>query len=53
MSWIKARVADRTSWEGMTLVVVAGLVIVGLPIVKLLAWPALAWGLYTLYKKER
>ena len=53
MSWIKARLAERTSWDGMSLVLVAGLVIVASPIVKLLAWPALAWGLYTLVRKEQ
>ena len=53
VDWIKARLAERTSWDGMSLVVVAGLVIVASPFVKLLAWPALAWGLYTLYKKEQ
>ena len=30
----------------------AGLVIIAAPIVKLLAWPALAYGIYTLVKSE-
>ena len=53
VNWIKARLAERTSWDGLTIVVVSALVIVASPFVKLLAWPALVWGLYTLYKKEQ
>lgn len=53
VNWIKARLAERTSWDGLTIVIVSALVIVASPFVKLLAWPALVWGLYTLYKKEQ
>ena len=53
VNWIKARLAERTSWDGLTIVIVSALVIVASPFVKLLAWPALVWGLYSLYKKEQ
>ena len=52
IDWIKARLAERTSWDGLALVVVSGLIIVAAPLVKMLAWPALAYGLYTLIKSE-
>ena len=50
--WIKDRFKERTSLDGVSLILMAGLVIVAAPIVKLLAWPALAYGVYTLVKSE-
>jgi len=52
IDWIKARLAERTSWDGITIVVISILVLVAAPIIKWLAWPALAYGAYTLYKEE-
>ena len=49
---IKARLGERTSWDGATIIGVSLLVIVAAPIVKLLAWPALAYGIWTLCKSE-
>ena len=39
---IKARLKERTSWDGLTIIGVSLLILVAAPIVKLLAWPALA-----------
>ena len=52
IDWVKARLAERTSWDGLTIVGVSLLVICAAPIVKLLAWPALAYGIWTLVKSE-
>jgi hypothetical protein len=49
---IKDRLSERTSWDGLTIIGVSLLVIVAAPIVKLLAWPALAYGIWTTYKSE-
>ncbi len=51
-NWIKARIKERTSLDGVSLILMAGLVLIAAPIVKLLAWPALAYGIYTLVKGE-
>tara|TARA_Y100000592_G_C5472009_1_gene320046 strand:- start:2041 stop:2235 length:195 start_codon:yes stop_codon:yes gene_type:complete len=53
MSWLKARIGERTSWDGATIIAISVLVLVAAPIVKLLAWPALAYGIYTLLKEEK
>ena len=53
MSWVKARIGERTSWDGATIIGISVLVLVAAPIVKLLAWPALAYGIYTLLKEEK
>ena len=53
MSWLKARIGERTPWDGATIIAISVLVLVAAPIVKLLAWPALAYGIYTLLKEEK
>ena len=52
IDWMKARLAERTSWDGATIVGICLLVLMAAPVVKLLAWPALVYGLWTLYKEE-
>ena len=51
IDFIKARLAERTSWDGMTIVGLSLLVLVAAPVVKLLACPALVYGLWTIYKE--
>ena len=53
INFIKARLAERTSWDGITIVGLSLLVLVASPVVKLLAWPALVYGLWTLYSEEK
>jgi len=48
ISWVKSRIAERTSWDGATIIGLSVLVIIAAPIVKLLAWPALAY-VFTLF----
>ena len=50
--WVMSRVSERTSWDGITIIGVSILVLLGVPIVKLLAWPALLYGVFTLCKEE-
>jgi|TARA_B100000959_G_scaffold233188_1_gene250460 hypothetical protein len=50
--WIMARCSERTSWDGVTIIGVSILVLLGVPVVKLLAWPALLYGVFTFFKEE-
>ena len=50
--WVLARLPERTSWDGATLIAICGSVILFGGIAKLLAWAGLAWGIYTLVRKE-
>ena len=50
--WIVARVKERTSWDGATIVGGSVLILMGAPIIEMLAWPALIWGIYTLVKEH-
>jgi hypothetical protein len=46
------RLGERTSIDGLGLIAVCGSVILFGGLAKLLAWVGLAWGIYTLVKKE-
>ena len=50
--WVMDRVGERTSLDGLSLVVICGSVILFGGIAKFLAWVGLAWGIYTLVKSE-
>jgi|TARA_B100001248_G_C27296864_1_gene415202 hypothetical protein len=50
--WIMDRVGERTSLDGVGLVLICGSVILFGGIAKLLAWAGLLWGIYTLVKSE-
>ena len=46
------RVGERTSLDGVSLIVICGSVVLFGGIAKLLAWAGLAYGIYTLVKSE-
>jgi|TARA_A200000159_G_scaffold116332_1_gene109782 hypothetical protein len=52
MGWFKDRIKERTSLDGVSLIVICGSVILFGGIAKLLAWAGLLWGVYTLTKSE-
>lgn len=49
--WITERVVERTTLDGIGLIVACGSVILFGGLAKLLAWAGLLWGIYTLVKK--
>ena len=50
--WVMARLGERTSLDGVALIVVCGSVILFGGLAKLLAWVGLLWGVYTLVKSD-
>ena len=44
--WITARVAERTSWDGVSIIAISVAVLVASPLVKWIAWAGLAYGAY-------
>ena len=52
IEWVKARVSERTSWDGTGLIVLGLLVVLMNPLAKILAWVAILWGAWTIYKEE-
>jgi hypothetical protein len=52
LNWLKERVTERTTFDGASLIVICGSVILFGGIAKLLAWAGFLWGIYTLVRKE-
>jgi hypothetical protein len=51
-NWLVARSKERTTWDGIVIVAISLGVIVFHDLFKLLAWGGVAYGLFTIYKKE-
>tara|TARA_S200002703_G_C3792694_1_gene244664 strand:+ start:1561 stop:1734 length:174 start_codon:yes stop_codon:yes gene_type:complete len=51
-SWVGNRFKERTSWDGAMLVLLGVLVLIAKPIAGLLAYAAIAYGAWTIYKSE-
>lgn len=49
--WLLARVKERTSHDGIALIVCCGSVLLFGGLAKLLAWVGLLWGVYTFAMK--
>jgi len=50
--WVKDRAGERTSWDGIVLIVLGLLVLFGGVFVKVIAAGAIVWGVYTLVKSQ-
>ena len=53
MNWITSRLKERTSLDCIVLIVAGGAFIVLGPLAKLAAYGAIAYGVWTLTKKEK
>ena len=53
VAWVKARLAERSSWDGAMLIAVGVLILIASPFAKIAAYSASAYGAWTLYKKEK
>ena len=51
-SWITARIKERTSWDGAGLIVMGLLAIFAANLAKIAGGIAVAYGIWTIYKKE-
>ena len=50
--WVKARWAERTTWDGAVLIAIGGSVLLLGPLAKWAAMAAVAYGAWTLVKEE-
>ena len=50
--YIKARIKERTSWDGGVIIAGSLAIILFGGIVKIAAWAGLAYGIWTILKKE-
>ena len=52
LAWVKARVSERTSWDGVVLLAGSLFLLWGGTLAEWMLWGAAAWGAYTIYKEE-
>ena len=50
--WINNRIEERTSWDGAVLIAVGLVILIAGPFAKLAAYGAIAYGAWTIWKKE-
>jgi len=50
--FITTRLEERTSWDGAALIALGLIVLIAGPLAKLAAYAAIAYGAWTIYKKE-
>ena len=53
MAWVKARVSERTSWDGALLLAGSLFLLWGGVLAEWMLWAAAAWGAWTIYKEEK
>ena len=51
-AWLLARWAERTSWNGVWLIGIGAVVLLGAPFIKVAAWAAIGYGAWQIWKKE-
>jgi len=51
-NWVKNRLPERTSHDGVLLIVICGSVLLFGGVAKLLAWVGIGYGIYTLVREE-
>jgi hypothetical protein len=51
--WIMNRISERTTWDGAALVALGVIVLIAKPIAGLVAYAAIAYGAWTIWKKEK
>ena len=52
MNWLKDRVKEVSSWSGASLIALGMLIVLGGPFVKIAAYAAIAWGAWSIIKKD-
>ncbi len=52
INWIKARIEERTSWNGAALIAVGVIILIAGPFASIAAYAALDYGAWTVWKSE-
>lgn len=52
LAWVKARVSERTSWDGVVLLAGSLFLLWGGVLAEWMLWAGAAWGAWTIYKEE-
>ena len=53
IKWLKSRISERTSWDGGVCIALGLMILSMAPLAKIAAGLAIAWGVWTIWKKEK
>jgi hypothetical protein len=51
--WLLSRLTEKSTWSGVGLVILCTLILLGIPILKLVAWIGLIYGIYSIFSAEK
>lgn len=52
IDWIQDRLRERTSWDGLTIILISVMALAASPLIRYAAWAGLVYGAWTLWKGE-
>jgi|TARA_Y200000002_G_scaffold383009_1_gene402576 hypothetical protein len=52
VDWVKDRLSERTSWDGIVLIAIGSLILIASPLTKIAALVAIGYGVFTILKDE-
>ena len=52
IDWLQDRMRERTSWDGLTIIVISLMALVASPLIRYAAWAGLAYGTWTFWREE-
>ncbi|MCU0734014.1 MAG: hypothetical protein MUF20_00630 [Methylotetracoccus sp.] len=52
IDWIQDRLRERTSWDGLTIILISVMALAASPLIKYAAWAGVVYGAWTLWKGE-
>jgi hypothetical protein len=53
IDWIQARINERTSWDGLTIIIISFMALIASPFIRYIAWLGLIYGAWTLWKQDK
>lgn len=53
IDWLQDRMRERTSWDGVMIIVISVVALLATPLIRYLAWFGIAYGIWTVWTKER
>lgn len=53
IDWIQDRLKERSSWDGLTIIIISLLALVASPLIRYAAWAGLAYGVFILLSQEK
>ncbi len=52
-AWISQRIEERTTWDGAVLIIAGITFLIFKPLASIIAYAAIAYGIWTIWKKEK